>query len=112
MANQQDIVRVELRRLSALAEAYERAATDVADVVDQVTRQGRITEAWTQDRVSTGMWEHYNEVAVAGSFSSYRALMAFENELSQAARTLRQMHEDYRRTDEDAAWSLDRSAAL
>ena len=90
-----DFLNVEPHQLAGLAQAYEDAAIQVAQIISELNLLGRLPEPWAGDYVSLAMTDHYNDVVVRDPFSTLAALQKYENELAAVGRNLRQMHADY-----------------
>jgi hypothetical protein len=107
MADQpDDVMRVDPAKLRSLVTIYENAAFRVHRILDDLARRGRVEVPWTADEVSVEMAAHYNAQIFDGEYSTYAAIAKYESELWAVARTLRRMHDDYERTDAEAAATI------
>lgn len=86
--------------------AYQRAADGIAAILGDVRQLGRLQQPWTQDDVSIGIAEYYNDQIFMESHGSYAALSNFESELRGVSNTLEQMLVNYTRMEADAAASF------
>lgn len=99
-------MRIETDRLRRLISAYETAAINMAQIAVALARRGRLAQPWTQDDVSVGISDYYNDQVSDVNYSCYAALVQFETEARNVVAMLKQTLASYQDTDSAAAASF------
>ena len=65
--------------------------------------EGYLREPWLGDEISRQVFDFYNQHIMNSTTGPYAALVAYEAELLRVRDTLKQMEDEYRRTEGDNA---------
>jgi hypothetical protein len=82
-------------QLARLADAYDQAAIQTADILSDLRKWAFLREAWAHDAVSAEVASHYNLQVLSGPASSYQAIQRYRQELQEIGRVLRVMRAAY-----------------
>jgi hypothetical protein len=105
----QDVLRLEPHMIPALRAEFDSALAQLGQALVDLGHRGFLPAAWLGDEVSAAVAAHYTRRAMEQPDSSYRALIAYEAELTRVRDTLQRMGDHYRRTDQAAAGLLRRA---
>jgi hypothetical protein len=100
---QQDVLRLQPHMIPALRVAFSTAVNQVEAALLQLSRSGYLPKPWMGDEVSTDVAAYYTRRAMDAPDSSYQSLQQYRAELTRIHDTLKQMEDDYRRTEGDNA---------
>ena len=103
MDHQRAVLRLEPHMLPYLRTQFREAVDLVSTALTELKRNGYLATPWLGDEVSTAVANHYMRRALDEPDSSYQALLAYRDELTQVHDTLQRMEDEYRRTDHNAA---------
>jgi hypothetical protein len=95
--------------IPAMRAAFDSALAQLGRALVDLGNRGYLPAAWLGDEISTAVAAHYTSQAMDAPDSSYRALLAYEAELTRVRDTLQRMEEHYLRADEAAAGRLRRA---
>jgi hypothetical protein len=91
-----------------LRSQFREAIDMVSTALTELKRNGYLRNPWLGDEVSGAVAYHYTRRALDEPDSSYQALLAYRDELTQVHDTLQRMEDAYHRTDRDSATNLQR----
>ena len=94
--------------IPALRAAFQSAIAQLNDALVGLSRHGFLPTPWLGDETSKEVAAHYTAQAMSGTNSSYKALVAYHQQLNQVHDTLRRMEAEYLRTDHDESANLQR----
>ena len=89
------LMRVEAEMLPSLITAYERAATDMVPLLEDLRRNGRVEVAWTNDPHTATIRGNFNQWAMDAPDSVYASLALYRNRLEDVVNQLHAMHAAY-----------------
>jgi hypothetical protein len=99
----QDVLRLEPHMIPALRAEFDSALDQLGQALVDLRSRGYLPAAWLGDEVSAAVAAHYTRRAMEQPDSSYRALIAYEAELTRVRDTLQRMEDHYRHADQTAA---------
>jgi hypothetical protein len=99
---QEAILHLQPHMIPALRKALSAAVDQVNDALVGLNRQGYLPEPWLGDESSIEVAAFYTSRAMSEPNSSYQSLVAYQAELRRVHETLRQMEDEYHRSDHDA----------
>ena len=100
---QQAVLRLEPQMIPEVRAAFDSALAQLGQALMDLRSRGYLRMAWLGDEVSIAVAAHYTQRAMELPDSSYRALLAYEAELTRVRDTLQRMEDHYRLTDEAEA---------
>jgi hypothetical protein len=100
---QQDVLRLQPHMIPAFRASVASALDQLDAALVHLRQNAHLPAPWMGDEVSGEVAAHYTARAVDGPESSYGSLVAYRDELIRVHDTLRQMEDDYRRTEGDNA---------
>ena len=107
---QTGVIRVAESTVPALREEFARSIDLLNEVLSRLRRTGYLKNPWLGDEVSQTVAVHYTERAMDQPESSYRALLAYRDELARIHETLQRMEDTYHRTEAAADTQFRRQA--
>lgn len=99
VSRQQDVLRVQPHMISDLRAEFQSALEQLQAALIGLNQRGYISRPWLGDEVSRDVAAHYAQRAIDGPTSSYRALIAYRDEIQRVHDTLQRMEDEYRRAD-------------
>lgn len=97
------VLRVEPRAIPRLFEAYDRAVLVMNNHLARLEQEGYLHEAWLGDEVSEDVRKFYNKHIMDPVHGPLGALYAYRDELTRIRETLRNLEDQYRRSEGDNA---------
>lgn len=89
--------------IPAVRAAFDSALARLGEALVDLRVRGYMPAPWLGDETSAAVAAHYTQRAMEQPDSSYRALLAYEAELTRIRDTLQRMEDHYRREDEAAS---------
>ena len=108
-ARNQAVIRMQPHMIPALRVSFGEAIAELKLALAGVRRSGYLPEPWLGDEASSDVAAFYTQRAMDGPHSSYKALVAYSEELERVHNTLQHMEDTYRRNEGDIAGRLGRA---
>ena len=96
---QQDVLRLQPEMIPELRQAFQTAVEALNAALARLRRSGYLPAPWLGDEASQAVAVHYTARAMDQPDSSYQALLAYRDELTQVHDTLQRMEDEYHRAD-------------
>jgi hypothetical protein len=106
----EDVLHLQPHMISTLRNAFSAAVDQIDQALVLLRQSGHLAGPWLGDEISGEVAAHYNLRAMEEPKSSYKALVAYRDELNRTNDTLQRMEDEYRRRDDDASTDFGRRA--
>jgi hypothetical protein len=93
------VLRVAPQALPELRTALDAVLAELSPLLQRLYYDGWIREPWMGDSESFLMWQSYNRKVMTAEDGPYKAMLAYEAQLSSARDRLAEIEEAYRRTE-------------
>jgi hypothetical protein len=93
------VLRVAPHALPEIRAALDTVLADLRPLLQQMREDAWIPEPWMGDSESHYMWNSYNTKVMTAADGPYKAMLAYEEQLTAARERLAEIEDAYRRTE-------------